>query len=118
MSFAQGREPFSSQNSARDGETSGRQTETEQAVSAPPTLEIDQVAREKALGWATGLELSIATTNQRLDMLKGFAGDDVPLMSAVLGAIESNVEEIREQLLPLKQAILDIPLMEKGGRSS
>jgi hypothetical protein len=105
-------------NSARDCGTSGRQTETEQAVSASPTIAIDQEARDEALGSVGDLSQAVGQVESSLARLTGFVGDDAPLAAAVLGASGISATEIRQQLPALRQAILDIPLMEKGGRSS
>ena len=106
------------QNSARDGDTSGRQTETEQTVSASTTIAIDQEARDRALVWVGDLAQAVSQVESKLATLTGFVTEDTPLAAAVFGAIGVSATEMRQQLPALKQAILGIPLMEKGGRES
>lgn len=104
------------QNSARDGETSGRPADKERTLPAAPTIAIDQEAQDQALKAAAALASDLDALDNHLEYLGGFFGDDHPLATALLGSIGITATEIRQQLPALKQAIRDIPLMD--GESS
>jgi hypothetical protein len=109
-----GRNP---QSSARDGETSGRPTQGGNSLSAN-TIAIDRQAREEALKAHGGLSADLNALDQHLAYLVGFFGADHPLASAVVGAVGISADEMRQQIRPLRQAILDLPLMDEAGESS
>jgi hypothetical protein len=107
---------MTSQNSARDGDTSGRPADKENTLPASATIAIDQEARDKGLHWVRDLAENIGRVENSLAILSGFVGDDHRFAAAAVGAIGISATEMRQQLPALKQAIRDIPLMD--GESS
>jgi hypothetical protein len=115
MALHAGRDPY---NSARDGETSGRPADKEQTLPASPTIAIDREAREQALKALGGLTTDLNALDQHLAYLAGFFGEDNKLAAAVVGAVGISAGEMRQQIKPLRQAILNLPLMDEAGESS
>jgi hypothetical protein len=100
------------------GGTSGRPADKEKTLPASPTIAIDKQAREEALKALGGLSTDLNALDQHLAYLAGFFGDDYPLASVVVGAVGISAGEMRQQIKPLRQAILDLPLMDEAGESS